>query len=62
MACGSQCVHTFLKAVNSLSLDVKVVGGVEAKDQEADWFPFLLLTSHVALGKLSSIVKRQIVI
>lgn len=34
MACGSQHVHTFIKAVNSLSLDLSAVGGVvEARKQ-----------------------------
>ena len=39
MACGSQPVHTFIRAVNSLSSAVKAVGGVvNVKTQKADWF------------------------
>jgi len=39
MARGSPPVHTSIRAVNSLSSDVEVVGGmVKAKTQKADWF------------------------
>ena len=60
MACGSQPVHTLIRAVNSLSSEVKVVGGGgESKDPKSGLIlvPFLLLIFRVALSKLSSTVK-----
>ena len=60
VACGSQPVHTLIRAVNSLSSEVKVVGGGgESKDPKSRLIlvPFLLLIFRVALSKLSSTVK-----